>query len=399
MPYFATLTGVKSANLAVALVGDTVTYTIAVTNTGNAPAVNVVISDSIPPGTTLLPGSISIDDVPQLGTDPSAIDLGTIQPGSTATVTLELLINALPEPPQIVNTATIESDVALPSPNPPVPQAAVAIPPNVLPIADANLNVALSANRSVTVPGDTIAYTITAANSGNTNLTNVAIIDPLPAGTSFIASSVTVNGVPLPGADPAHAINTGRLMPGQLVTFTFQALVTSAANTIANQAQAFFIPEILGRSLPPQAKASNRLSIPVLHPNLDVAKQADRTEARLGDAITYSIAVTNSGNTNLKNVAVSDTLPASTQLVAGSITINGSPSLPGANMPTGLQLGSLAPNQSASIGFRVLVVAEAAAVIANQAQASFTPDVPGLSLPPQTKASNRVVIAVAEDEE
>lgn len=48
-----------------ASIGDTLTYTITLQNTGNIPATNVIITDSIPTGTTFIPGSVTINGIPQ----------------------------------------------------------------------------------------------------------------------------------------------------------------------------------------------------------------------------------------------------------------------------------------------------------------------------------------------
>ncbi len=51
---------VKQVDLTIADVGQPITYTIALANPGNTPANNVVVTDILPPGTTLVPNSIFI---------------------------------------------------------------------------------------------------------------------------------------------------------------------------------------------------------------------------------------------------------------------------------------------------------------------------------------------------
>ncbi|MEG1317317.1 MAG: hypothetical protein RSC86_08065, partial [Oscillospiraceae bacterium] len=53
----AKLNIVKTADKSIAYIGDVITYNLAITNTGNVPADNVIVTDAVPSGTVLVPGS------------------------------------------------------------------------------------------------------------------------------------------------------------------------------------------------------------------------------------------------------------------------------------------------------------------------------------------------------
>ncbi|PFR33676.1 hypothetical protein COK29_34020, partial [Bacillus cereus] len=79
---------VKSVNRTVAGVGDTLTYTITVPNTGTGSAENVVLRDSIPNGTTFVAGSVTVGGVTQPNANPAnGINLGTIPNNTQRIVT------------------------------------------------------------------------------------------------------------------------------------------------------------------------------------------------------------------------------------------------------------------------------------------------------------------------
>lgn len=62
-------------------------------------------------------------------------------------------------------------------------------------------------------------------NNGIVPVNNVVLVDPIPAGSQFVAGSVTVDGVPRPGANPASGVVIGTIAPGASSTVTFQVQV------------------------------------------------------------------------------------------------------------------------------------------------------------------------------
>jgi uncharacterized repeat protein (TIGR01451 family) len=75
------------------------------------------------------------------------------------------------------------------------------------------------------VVGDVITYTITIRNNGLSPVNNVVMTDPVPAGTVFVAGSVTVDGTSRPTANPNVGIPIGTIPPATTVTVTFQVQV------------------------------------------------------------------------------------------------------------------------------------------------------------------------------
>ena len=72
-------------------IGDILTYTVTIPNTGLLPANNAIFIDSLPNGTSFIPGTVTVDNVPQTNANPAAgISLGTINNGASRTVTFKL---------------------------------------------------------------------------------------------------------------------------------------------------------------------------------------------------------------------------------------------------------------------------------------------------------------------
>ncbi|MEG1888767.1 MAG: hypothetical protein RRZ33_08695 [Lachnospiraceae bacterium] len=96
---------VKSTDKKIAYVGDTITYNLVVSNSGNVSADNVVIKDLIPNGTILVPGSLIVSE-PYTGSPLTAITLSNaVTPGQTVTLTFKVQVTAIPLPNPIVNMA------------------------------------------------------------------------------------------------------------------------------------------------------------------------------------------------------------------------------------------------------------------------------------------------------
>ncbi|MEL7350024.1 MAG: GEVED domain-containing protein [Cyanobacteria bacterium J06560_5] len=106
--------------------GDTISYTISVTNTGNDNATDTVITDAIPTGTTFVPGSLKIGGVAKtdgagddeaefdgsnvifrVGTAANATQGGQININDTATMTFDVTVTAAPGD-LVCNQATID---------------------------------------------------------------------------------------------------------------------------------------------------------------------------------------------------------------------------------------------------------------------------------------------------
>lgn len=81
------------------------------------------------------------------------------------------------------------------------------------------------------VPGATITYTLELDATGSGNLTGAAITDPIPAGTSYVPGSLTLNSVALTDVADADA---GSVVAGT-VTVTLGTVTAPATNTVTFQ--------------------------------------------------------------------------------------------------------------------------------------------------------------------
>lgn len=81
------------------------------------------------------------------------------------------------------------------------------------------------------VPGATITYTLTLGATGSGNLTSAAITDPVPAGTTYVPGSLTLNSVSLTDVADGDA---GSVAAGT-VTVNLGTVTAPATNTVTFQ--------------------------------------------------------------------------------------------------------------------------------------------------------------------
>ena len=226
----ATIVATKSVNTPTAAIGDIVTYTIAVANTGNTPASATVLTDGLGAGASFIQNSVTINNAPQPGLDPSlGIHLADISPGDTVFITFQAQILAIPPSGTLTNNALVNYEYTV-NPNQSPAVNSTITNTTVTPIIDATLSINKTVNSTFATIGDTLTFTSTITNSGNTTANNVIFTDVIPNGTTFIPNSFTVNGTTITNANPQNGINIGNLNSNASATLSFQVNITTLPN-------------------------------------------------------------------------------------------------------------------------------------------------------------------------
>ncbi|RAN71252.1 DUF11 domain-containing protein [Bacillus sp. SRB_331] len=366
---------VKSVDKTFAKIGDTLSYTISLSNPGNVTSQNIIFTDILPDGTTFISGTLVNDSgAQQIGNPGNGIQIGNINPSGMAVITINALVTNIPSINPISNSSSVQFQHIVDPSQPVITQTASSNTVTTT-INSAILATSKSADKSIISVGDTITYTTTITNIGNTPATNITFTSAIPANTTFIPNSVTINGMQQLGARPALGVNIPNIAPGATVTVTFQVTVISVppSSSIMDNDTILYFYTVDPSAVPVTTSTStNIVTNPVLDAMITMIKSVDQTLVTLGDTITYTTLLTNSGNTNATNITFTDLIPDGTTFVSDSVTINGITQL-GLNPNTGITIGSIAPNSSIAIAFQVTATSTPVQnPIANSATASYT---------------------------
>lgn len=164
--------------------------------------------------------------------------------------------------------------------------------------------------------GQTVTYTYTVTNSGNVTMTNVSLADVHDgAGTAptpvFTGTPLTDNGTIGDSTDDAADNVWDTLAPGDTVNFTSTYTVVQADlnsngggdGDIDNTATA---TGTYGGS-PTNGSISYAIDLENVSATLAVAKAADdTTDVTLGQLITYTYTITNTGNVAITAISLAD---------------------------------------------------------------------------------------------
>jgi uncharacterized repeat protein (TIGR01451 family) len=293
-PPFYAVTLSKSASPSSVVTGRLLTYTLVAQNTGALTSTNIVLTDTVPGNTTLMPGSPSGGDATVAGNTITWTTNISLAPGQSLTRTFVVTVdNGLANGSTIVNTGYV-SATELSASSSDTLNTSVLAP---------SLSLTKSASPTLALAGKVLTYTIVVANSGGADATSVTITDTVPDNTTYIPGSASDGGA-LEGSDVKWAGLT--IAQGTSMTRTSQVTVgiIPDGSTITNTA---FV------SSAEKASSSHTITTTVSNPpDLSITKTvvvSGVQPVQLGDPITYTIVVANSGTGDAPNTRITDTLP------------------------------------------------------------------------------------------
>ena len=353
----ASISPVKIVDKEAATVGEILTYDVLISNFGTVPATNVQFLDSSTSGVAFVPGSVSINGIPEPGLDPFiGFTVPDIPVGDSVLVTYREMVTSIPQGGTVVNFVDVTATFAVSETEPPITETTTSNT-TLTEINEPGLNVLKSVSQPVVAVGDTITYTTVVQNTGTVIATNVQYSDVLPSSITFVPSSVTINGVLQPGFNPNNGFTLPDINPGESVEVTFQVTVVSVPSngTIANTANVTG-SFILVPGEPPVIvnQPSNTTLTTVNRGRFTVIKQVNRAATLVGDVLTYTVQITNTGTITANDVQFVDIISVGASFVPNSVTINGA-TQPTLNPITGFGVGDIPVGETVIVTFQATV--------------------------------------------
>ena len=373
---------------------DWLTWQIQITNSGNASLTNVIARDTLPSqlsyvaGSTLKNSSFMSDGLINNG-----INIGSLTPGATATLTFDTITNSVSFSQTSVNFGFARADqisefsdtasvfIALtptPTPIPTPTPGSLSITKTVRNITSGYGYFSKSANAS---NGDRVTFQIQINNNSNFNANNVIVSDSLPSGLSYVPGSSRLDNGYISDNIISGGVNIGSMYPGAAHTINFDATIgylgTGYGNqTLTNYAyvRANQINEINDSATVYASQSSPYApytpyyppTAPNYYSNLIITKMvrnvtsgqtglASSANAQIGDKLTFAIQLTTPSGSNqynqVNNVRVWDILPSGLTYIPNTAKMDGGWISDSFATSNGVNIGTIFGNQTKTITF------------------------------------------------
>jgi len=295
-PLASDLTIDKSVNNPEPYVGETIQYTITVSNRGPDNAAGVVVEDVLPAGLILISATPS-KGAYYMGT----WNVGALNYLEIATLTIIARVNATGLMTNFANITSPNFD-----PNPDNNNDTV----DVVGIPVADLRIVKHVSDPRPNFGSNVTFTVAVTNLGPSNATGVTVSDILSPGLVYLSHSVTQGSYnATTGIWDIGALNEGA---SALMNLTVLVNTTGDSNNTVS---------VTGNEYDPDRTNNDAVStLNAVSADLKIQKTVDRPVINNGETATFTIIVRNGGPDTPSNVVVSDLLPAGLSIVSYNVT-------------------------------------------------------------------------------
>ncbi len=304
--------------------GDTVVYSVVITNNGPGDATGIEVTDTLPAGVTYVSdNSASLLDSSSTPTSYASgtgvWTVGDLNNGESLTLEITATVDAATSGTTITNVAELTNVDQADSNTTNNQDSADII------VGAVDIEVQKTVDNTTPDSGDDITYTITVTNNGPSDATGVQIDEDLPLDG---VSLTYVSDTPSKGTFTVGTPGTwdiGDLANGETVTLQLTVTIEIPSGSISNTASLASVDQTDSDS----TNNSDTASFTLGGIDLAVQKTVSNPTPEMGDNVVYTIVARNIGSNTATGVVVSDILPAGVTYVSDdSATVNDSTSTP-----------------------------------------------------------------------
>jgi uncharacterized repeat protein (TIGR01451 family) len=343
LPFIFSGCGTKSAAFSInnsvdkttANVGDTVTYTINITNNGPVNATGLMVTDDWPVGITYVSSS---SDKGNYDNSTTIWTVGNLNTGSSAKLTITATVASRAGVIILDNTVRVskvdQTDNEMPK------QTATAS----FTVKSADLTITNTVDNAAPNQQGNINYTINLTNNGPADATGVVVYDALPQGVTYVSSNTNQ------GSYDSKSGNwtVGSVANGAAAKLTITASVNTGTGALEIDNSA-----VMAYADQPDSNLNNNDATAVLKVNgsdLALSNGEDNTSPSVGATVTFTVTLTNNGPLDDTGIIVTDIVPAGLTYLS-SVADQGT-----YNSATGVwTVGSVANGGTATLTLKVTV--------------------------------------------
>ncbi len=348
--------------------GESIDYTLIVTNNSATDATGVILTDTIPAGALFQSTAPSQGSCTENG-GVVTCDLGSIVAGGDATVLLQVLV--ADEWTQTNSATVIGNQLDL------LPESNTAAETTVIDPAD--LAVTQSASAEPAIPGDPFSYAITVTNNGPLDADSVTLSNVLP--DSIPTPEYSTDGGstwdPWTGSVNLETLANGAVQEVQIRGTVDPAATEPITHTVSIESV---------RSDPDESNNTAVLGTTFLpRADLSIALTDDPDPVVPGTPLTYTFTIVNAGPSDATHVVLTDAVPAAVSGSAYSLDAG----VTWTAWTGSIDIGTLVPGASREVHLRGTVLSETVTGIENSA------DVASVVADPETADNTTGTMATA----
>ncbi|NQV15286.1 DUF11 domain-containing protein [bacterium] len=285
----------KTASASFVAPGESLTYTITVSNMGNIPSTPFTITDTVSTGFEIISSSPNADISGQI----VSWNVAGIAAGQILVYELEVMVNSdLPVDEAITNIAWLAAEDGFELASNPVEVSIGAL---------ADLMITKMVAEDVSSIGDTVHYTINVYNIGNIPSTGTHVTDILPDHVIFANAS---HGGQLDKDEVKWAL--GDLAEGDSLSLSLELIVAEGMPPNSD-----LVNYVMAENS--QGDSDETTVTSIANPWIQsIEKWAEDLEYGFGDTVAFVITIDNQSPDPVHAISVRDTLPEPLQFVAAS---------------------------------------------------------------------------------